>query len=311
MILPNRIQSFTNFSNISPFHGVQFSRTAPAQILSTECSPSGTDCFKASPLRAKVPARTCSCVGSSSWASVPARSLLLCGFYMRCNFLLRTHPPAQAWGPSWAADEYLLQYGLPGVAEGQSESSWPSPQAAGPPPLPSLTLMSTGLFLTHVFLSSHWLCDILPYLRYVFPEAPAPWLRHSAWTALVVAGTSCVQHGAALASPHRGCLCSLWMPAPGYLHPVHTPITRAEHLYCVGIVIQRICEVLPSLCAQAICIMNMLNCALVIDTADIAECLKLSEYLAQNLEYKSETKLWKHQSSFSSIWAADHLFLYE
>ena len=73
--------------------------------------------------------------------------------------------------------------------------------------------------------------------------------------------------------------CSPSLSVPGHLHTVHMFITLAEYLYCIGIVTQNICGVLPLLCAQTICVMITcevkLSCTHVI--ADIAERLKFSD----------------------------------
>lgn len=79
--------------------------------------------------------KDCFCMGSSPQAAVPVRSLLPCGF-SRTEPFFRAYPLAKEWSSPQAAGKYLK----------------------APPPSPSLTLVSAGLFLlthTHTLLNSN------------------------------------------------------------------------------------------------------------------------------------------------------------
>lgn len=87
-----------------------------------------------------------------------------------------------------------------------------------------LTVVSAGLFL--VLSLSFCLCgNFLPLLKTFFPPRCC---HRGCWTqlcpamgSLELAGTSCVWHGAAPASPHRA---HPLLPKPCYLDPNHHPI---------------------------------------------------------------------------------------
>ena len=147
---------------------------------------------------------------------------------------LQAHPPAPAWGPPQAAGGCLLHHRPPWAAGGQPASPWSSPQAAGeslpwclehliPPPPSSLTLVSAGLFHTHIFFvtasAQHFLA-----LKYVITEALPALLMGSALTSsrsvLELAGTGCAQHGG-----NSWCLLLETTPA-ALTHPPPPPANK-------------------------------------------------------------------------------------
>jgi len=96
--------------------GYSSSQTAPVQILSTGCCPSGTECSSMGPPWAAVPTRKL----APAWAPLHKP----CFLPVDCSIMgspvvaasLRTCPPALAWGPPQAAGRYLLHHGLPWAA---------------------------------------------------------------------------------------------------------------------------------------------------------------------------------------------------
>lgn len=113
--------------------------------------------------------RTCCCVGFYPWAAVPARSLstgykFLQGTSARCRV-----------GSSMSCSVGFCS----GVisSTGCRGISVLAPGAPSPSPS-SLTLVFAGLFLL-LFLA-HCPCSILPFLKYVFIEAPPALLMGSA-----------------------------------------------------------------------------------------------------------------------------------
>jgi len=71
--------------------GCSFSRTAPARALFLGCSRSGMECSSWGPPRdCSSYQKTCSCLGGSSQATAPSRSLFQCRLSTGCTFLQRT-----------------------------------------------------------------------------------------------------------------------------------------------------------------------------------------------------------------------------
>lgn len=100
--------------------------------------------------------------------------------------------------------------GPPGTVGNPPSGSW----SASFPPFQAL--VSAGLFLSRFSPLSQMLCSIfLPCVKYVATEVPPSWLVGSVVPCGGSVGTSCVRHGAALASPHGGHPCSPPLPAPG------------------------------------------------------------------------------------------------
>jgi len=107
------LQFLTNCSTVAPFHGVQPFRNRLLQSGSPVGSQANLiQCVLLSPR-----------VHRSWQEPAPARA----SHGVTASF---GHPPALAWGPSWAAGGYLLYRGPPWAAEGQPASLWSSSWAA-------------------------------------------------------------------------------------------------------------------------------------------------------------------------------------
>lgn len=105
----SRTQSFMNCFSMCPLHGVQFF----SKCSSMWYSPSGMDWPSMGP----------------TWATAPARTLLLRGLTMVCSFLQGMSIPSSR-GTSMGCRGYLLHCKLPWTVGRQSVSPWSSPWAA-------------------------------------------------------------------------------------------------------------------------------------------------------------------------------------
>jgi len=110
------------------FMGCSYSQTAPAEVLSTGCRPSGTDRSNMGPPWGhKSCQQTCSSMGSSPWVLKSCQETAPSWGLHKGQNLLRVHPLALVWG----ADGRLLHCRPPWAAGGQPTSPWSSPQVAG------------------------------------------------------------------------------------------------------------------------------------------------------------------------------------
>jgi len=108
------------------------SKTAPARVLTTGHSPSGTGCSSVGPPRGhKHCQQSGSSMGSSLHGSTgPGRNLLQHGFPTGSQLPSGIHRPAPAWGPPWNAGGDLLHHGPPWATGARPASPWSSSWAA-------------------------------------------------------------------------------------------------------------------------------------------------------------------------------------
>jgi len=190
------------------------SRTAPACILPTVCSPSGKGCSSTGPLQGhNLCQETCASVGSSLHESTgPARCLLQRGLPTGSQrpwdiHLLWCGVPSTGYG--WMSTPLWTSMGCRGTAclamvfiigcKGKLSS----PESQAPPPPPSsLPLVSAKLFLSHSLtplsrLPFHH--SFFPILKYVITEAlppsPVGLVVASGGSILETAGTGFIRYG--------------------------------------------------------------------------------------------------------------------
>lgn len=124
--------------------------------------------------------------GNGGWGQ-PERVPLCCSSLFTPFLCSRQGSPfrkclaALVWGPSWAAAPYLCHHGPPWFSMWENVCS--CAEVPPPPPCPSLTFLSTGLF-SHIFF----------FPCHTFPVVPQFW-----WRGLVLyhsgsAGTSPFLH---------------------------------------------------------------------------------------------------------------------
>jgi len=156
--------------------GCSFSKTAPAWVLPTGCSPSGTGCSSVGPPWGhKSCQQTCSSVGSYLHGSAgPDRSLL------QRELLTGSQPPSGI---------HLLQRGVPSTGcRWRSAPLWTSMDCRGtacltmvfsmgcrgisapvpgspPPPPSSLTLVSAEWFCSHIVTLAYPAAGFFPILN--------------------------------------------------------------------------------------------------------------------------------------------------
>jgi len=194
--------------------------TAPALFLSTRYSPSRNRLLQCeSPAGHRSCQKTCSCVDFSPQTTAPARSLLLSGLSMGRSFhqgISFCCTVGSSMGCSvdicssvvfrgLQGDNLLHQPLLHGLHWNLCSGTWSNFS-----PHYSLTLVSAGLFCSHLF-------SFLPLTAavqcfYLFLHIFSQRCHHLGWGAqlhpamgpLELTGTICVWHAAAPASPHRG-----------------------------------------------------------------------------------------------------------
>lgn len=192
------------FSASGLLHGMQ--PFPPAAVLREQrwCESSPQVC---------VSGTNCSSMGPAQ-AAVPAASF-------------RTWPPAVVWCP-------------PGAAGQQHASSLSSPQAAGerlcwcwahhfPPHPASLTLVSAGLFLSHIFYFFFHsslkaaMQHFLPFLKYIFIESlPVLLIGLAALLMCLAVQVCCGVTALGAVTPVTGQFCSpRLLPKHWHGHPLH------------------------------------------------------------------------------------------
>lgn len=124
-------------------------------------------------------------------------------FRLEC---LQAYSPALMWDCPQAAGKYPLYHG--------PFHQWQANLCSSPWGTSSLSFfsdLSVCRIASHTFfLSPHCLCDILFFLKYVFPKVPSAWLMLSAMSCGVsVLDLAVVWHGAASGSSHGGLLLQL------------------------------------------------------------------------------------------------------
>lgn len=206
--------SCTNFSNVGPSCGPQFSKNCSSNV-----SFHGVQSFR----NRLLPCPASSCMDSSPQSTAPARSSLECGLLPGCYFL-QGIPTCCALGSllgvKWGSAPLLTSMGY----GSKSSSLWAVPQAAGesaPAPPPSLALVPAGLLLSHLLPPS--CCCTVVFTPFLIPDHRGPpsiagWLSLSQWWVRPGALWSqlCPTWGQLLVSPHRQSLCRPLLPTPGH-----------------------------------------------------------------------------------------------
>lgn len=174
-------QGFTSLCHSQHFH---LPRAAPAQILSGECTPSGTDPSSAGALQAEFPA-------SSQFLHVfPLCRLQLQHGPFTCSKFIQSISICSSVESSKTAELVSSPQWSSMCFRGTRDSLWFSPVAAEEFLFQCMEhLLPLLLFpwclqhcSSHIFLTfaCHSCAEVLPFIKNIFPFVPLPWPRGSA-----------------------------------------------------------------------------------------------------------------------------------